>query len=254
MRSLDLSITLFTCASGAQAASPPKSAPPAEVPGAGTEATSARTPELHGIRFAISEDHQCPTVTITPSGLEIDNSPLTRPIEGRVKDAEIADLDVDQSPEIYVYLTSDAGDSLVALSANKHESLSDIYLPPLDETPGAAEGYRGRDAFAVGEGRLLLQEIVAYIARDSSAYARAVASKILATARRRGSARSTAWPHSAQGMGQRPARAFFRSARTRSQSAAVVASLASGGSSTPPVMVATAALSTWSAWASLTSP
>ena len=156
MRSLALSMTLlFTCASGARAASQPTSAPPAEVPGAGTEVPFARTLELHGIRFAVSDDRRSATVTITPSGLEIDNSPVTRPIEGRVKDAEVADLNVDQSPEIYVYLTSDGGDSLVALSANKRKSLSDIYLPPLDETPGAAVGYRGRDAFAVGEGRLL---------------------------------------------------------------------------------------------------
>jgi hypothetical protein len=156
MRSLALSMTLlFTCASGALAASQPTSAPPAEVPGAGTEVPFARTMELHGIRFAVSDDRRSATVTITPSGLEIDNSPVTRPIEGRVKDAEVADLNVDQSPEIYVYLTSDGGDSLVALSANKRKSLSDIYLPPLDETPGAAVGYRGRDAFAVGEGRLL---------------------------------------------------------------------------------------------------
>ena len=156
MRSLALFMTLlFTCASGALAASPPTSAPPAEVPGAGTEVPFARTLELHGIRFAVSDDRRSATVTITPSGLEIDNSPVTRPIEGRVKDAEVADLNVDQSPEIYVYLTSDGGDSLVALSANKRKSLSDIYLPPLDETPGAAVGYRGQDAFAVGEGRLL---------------------------------------------------------------------------------------------------
>lgn len=148
---------LFTCASGALAASPPTSAPPAEVPGAGTEAPFAKTLELHGIRFAISADNQFPTatVTITPSGLEVDNSPVTRPIDGRVKDAEVADLDVDQSPEIYVYPTSDRGDSLVALSANKRKSLSDIDLPSLDETPAATVGYRGRDAFAVGEGRLL---------------------------------------------------------------------------------------------------
>lgn len=156
MRSLVLSMTLlFTCTSAALAAPPPMSAPPAGVPGAETEAPFARTLELQGIRFAISEDRRSATVTITPSGLEIGNSPVTRPIEGRVKDAEVADLNVDQSPEIYVYLTSEAGDSLVALSANKRKSLSDVYLPPLDETSGAAVGYRGHDAFAVGEGRLL---------------------------------------------------------------------------------------------------
>lgn len=150
-----LMTTIFSCASGALEASPPTSAPPAEVPGAGTEAPFAKTLELHGIRFAIRADNQSPTVTITPSGLEIDNSPVTRAADGGIKDAEIADLDVDQSPEIYVYLTSDMGDSLVALSANKRKSLSDIYLPPLEETPGVTVGYRGRDAFAVGEGRLL---------------------------------------------------------------------------------------------------
>ncbi|CRI66271.1 exported hypothetical protein [Thiocapsa sp. KS1] len=154
MRCLALFVTIFfTCASGALAASPPTSASPA----AGSGAPFLKTLELHGIRFVVSADYQSPTatVTITPSGLEIDNSPVTRSIDWRVKDAEVADLDVDRSPEIYVYLTSDTGDSLVALSANKRKSLSDIDLPPLDETPGAMAGYRGRDAFAVGEGRLL---------------------------------------------------------------------------------------------------
>jgi hypothetical protein len=156
MRCLALSMTmLFTCASGALGGIPSDVCAAGRGTGRGTEAPFARTLELHGIRFAISEDRRSATVTITPSGLEIDNSPVTRPIEGRVKDAEVADLNVDQSPEIYVYLTSDAGDSLVALSANKRKSLSDIYLPSLDETSGAAVGYRGRDAFAVGEGRLL---------------------------------------------------------------------------------------------------
>lgn len=148
---------LFSCTSGALAASPPSAMPPAAGPGVGIEAPFARTLELHGIRFAISADGQSPTttLTITPSGLEIDNSPVTRTVEGRVKDAEVADLDVDRSPEIYVYLTSDRGDALVAMSANKRKSLSDIALPPLEETPGATVGYRGGDAFAVGEGRLL---------------------------------------------------------------------------------------------------
>ncbi len=142
MRFLALFTTmLFSCTSGTLAASPPSAMPPAAGLGVGTEAPFARTLELHGIRFAISADRQSPTttLTITPSGLEIDN----------------ADLDVDRSPEIYVYLSSDRGDSLVALSANQRKSLSDIALPPLAETPGATVGYRGGDAFAVGEGRLL---------------------------------------------------------------------------------------------------
>jgi hypothetical protein len=79
-------MTLFTCVSGALAASPPTSTPPAEVEGAGHDAPFAKTLELHGIRFAIRADNPSPTATvaITPSGLEIDNSPVTRPIHGRV--------------------------------------------------------------------------------------------------------------------------------------------------------------------------
>jgi hypothetical protein len=42
--------------------------------------------------------------------------------------------------------------SVVAFSANKRKSLSSIYLPPMAETPAAAQGYQGHDDFAVIEG------------------------------------------------------------------------------------------------------
>jgi hypothetical protein len=45
-------------------------------------------------------------VTITPSGLAIDNSPMTKGVDGHVVLAEVADLNVDGSPEIYVYAQS----------------------------------------------------------------------------------------------------------------------------------------------------
>jgi hypothetical protein len=94
------------------------------------------------------------TVTITPAGLKGDNSPIKHKIGGRVIGAEVADLNVDQSPEIYVYGREpgpQARGVLVAYGANNKKSLSEIYLPPLSEHQGAAAGYHGRDEMAVVE-------------------------------------------------------------------------------------------------------
>jgi hypothetical protein len=94
------------------------------------------------------------TLRIVPTGLEVDSSPIERPIEGRVTGAEVGDLNVDGSPEVYVYVVApgpEARGSLVAYGANRRRSLSEIYLPPLEQTEGATEGYRGHDEFAVVE-------------------------------------------------------------------------------------------------------
>jgi len=72
--------------------------------------------------------------------------------------AEVADLDANGSPELYVYVRS-AGSgsygSLVAYAANKRKSLSGIYLPPVTENATIAKGYLGHDEFAVVENRLV---------------------------------------------------------------------------------------------------
>lgn len=118
-----------------------------------------RTLELQGIRFHVTSANESSinTLHIVPDGLEIDNSPIVRTIEGTVTGAEVADLNVDGSPEIYVYVTS-AGSgsygSLVAYSANRRKSLSEIYLPPVTQDKMASKGYQGHDEFAVLEGVL----------------------------------------------------------------------------------------------------
>ena len=112
---------------------------------------------LQGIRFHVTSDNRgsAQTLRIVPSGLAIDNAPIVKSIDGRVSGAEVADLDADGSPELYVYVTS-AGSgsygSLVAYAANHRKSLSEIVLPPL--TGAAATGYMGHDEFAVLEGML----------------------------------------------------------------------------------------------------
>jgi len=118
-----------------------------------------RTLELIGIRFHVTSANNSSrnTLRIVPAGLEIDNSQIERVIDGTVTGAEVADINADGSPEIYIYVTS-AGSgsygSLVAYSANRRKSLSEIYLPPITQNATIAKGYRGHDNFAVLEGAL----------------------------------------------------------------------------------------------------
>ena len=146
---------------------------------AASEASSAigrsfdRTLELQGIRFRVTSANEgsVNTLHIVPAGLEIDNSPIVRTINGTVTGAEVADLNVDGSPEIYVYVTS-AGSgsygSLVAYSANRRKSLSEIYLPPVTQDKVASKGYMGHDEFAVVES-VLVQRFPVYRDTDINA-------------------------------------------------------------------------------------
>lgn len=115
--------------------------------------------ELQGIQFHITSTNQGSVniLRIVPSGLEIDNAPMEKSINGTISGAEVADLNVDGSPEVYVYVRApgdQAQGSLVAYSANQRKSLSEIYLPPLTENEAVSKGYRGHDEFAVLEGVL----------------------------------------------------------------------------------------------------
>jgi hypothetical protein len=104
---------------------------------------------LHGINFAISS--QGNTLRIVPSGLKKDNSPIERTIEGIVTGADIGDINVDKSPEIYIYVKTKDSASLIAYSANKRKSLSEIYLPPFTDDPKLAKGFRGGSEIALVE-------------------------------------------------------------------------------------------------------
>jgi hypothetical protein len=118
-----------------------------------------QTLTLQGISFRVTSNNSGPRneLQIVPSGLSIDNTPIVRAIEGQITGAEVADLNVDGSPELYVYIRS-AGPggfgSLVAFSANRRKSLSEIHLPPVSDDAQAARGYRGHDDFAVVEATL----------------------------------------------------------------------------------------------------
>lgn len=111
---------------------------------------------LYGITFHVSSANNgsINTLKIKPSGLKIDNSVIKKEIDGTVTGAEIADLNADGSPEIYVYINSAGSGSygnVVAYSANNKKSLSEIYLPPLSDDKVNSKGYMGHDEFTVVE-------------------------------------------------------------------------------------------------------
>ena len=119
-----------------------------------------RTLRMQGVGFRVqSANATVPgTLRVVPSGLSADNSVQEREIRGRVASAVVADLNRDGSPELYVMVRGEeprAEGSLVAFSANRRKSLSDIAVPALEDTAGAAAGYRGDDRFSVAGGMVV---------------------------------------------------------------------------------------------------
>jgi hypothetical protein len=119
-----------------------------------------RTLSEQGITFRVRSANtgSLNRVRIEPQGLKGKNLAVEKEIDGTVVDAEVADLNIDGSPEVYVYVTS-AGSgsygSLVAYAVNKRKSMTEIYLPSLADDPKAAKGYRGHDEFRVVENTLV---------------------------------------------------------------------------------------------------
>ena len=115
--------------------------------------------KLQGITFHVvaTNEGSLNQLTITPSGLEIVNRVMKHEIDGSVTGAEVADINADGSPEIYVYVTSAGSGSygtLIAYSANNKKSLSDIYLHPLEHDKKNSVGYMGHDEFSIVENAL----------------------------------------------------------------------------------------------------
>ena len=127
--------------------------------------------DLLGIHFKVSSTNQgsLNQLRIQTSGLSAD-TPVAREIDGSVTTAEVADLNQDGTPEIYVYVTS-AGSgsyaSLVAYAAND-KSLSEIQLPALADDAALSEGYMGHDQLSLGNG-VLQRRFPLYRDGDSNA-------------------------------------------------------------------------------------
>jgi hypothetical protein len=132
-----------------------------------------QTLSAQGISFRVSSVNSGfrNLVRIEPHGLRIDNTVIEKDVEGTVTGAEVADLNGDGSPEIYVYANS-AGSgsqgSLIAYTTSKQKSLSEIYLPSLLDDPRTSTGYMGHDQFRVA-GNTLVRRFPVYLGQDTNA-------------------------------------------------------------------------------------
>ncbi len=85
------------------------------------------------------------------------NDSIHQEIDGEVVDAEVADLNQDGFPEIYVYTASAVSGSygsLVAYGSNANKSMTAIYLPELSDDKKNSIGYMGHDIFSIIEPKL----------------------------------------------------------------------------------------------------
>jgi hypothetical protein len=110
--------------------------------------------ESNGLSFTISSPNKVDgnTITIQPHGLKNGDAPVTLPVEGVVTKAEIADLDGDGSPELFIYTTSPGSGShgkAYAWSTNGKKVLTEIFIKPPENKD--LSGYMGHDEFAVIE-------------------------------------------------------------------------------------------------------
>jgi hypothetical protein len=79
-------------------------------------------------------------------------------VDGTITGAEIADLNADGWPELYVFVRS-AGSgsygSVLAYAVNRGKSITEIVLPDLMDDRVASQGYLGHDQFAVVQNTLV---------------------------------------------------------------------------------------------------
>ena len=126
-----------------------------------------------GISFNVVASHgsSLNQLHINTDGLTSGSNSQQAEIDGTAYRAELADLDGNGWPEVYVYISS-AGSgsygSLTAYAVNSGKSLSPIYLPPLEQSPEATEGYMGHDEFSVVENRLV-RRFPVYKSKDTNA-------------------------------------------------------------------------------------
>jgi hypothetical protein len=132
-----------------------------------------RTPKLQGLSFQVQSSGagSQQQLTITTTGAKPPIKAIRQTANGQVAGAEVADLNGNGLPEVYVFVEGAGSGSygeLVAYAVMKGSDLSPIFLPEL--SGAAAEGYRGHDQFAIVEG-CLLRRFPIYKANDTNAKA-----------------------------------------------------------------------------------
>jgi len=140
--------------------------------GAGAEPFK-RALSLQGLTFHVSSpnDSSASRLRIAVDGLSPPGAPIEREIDGTVVGAEVADLDANGFPEVYVFTQSAGSGSygtVVGYASNRQKSVTEIVLPKLSRA--AARGYQGHDEFAVVE-QYLVRRFRIYRPGDTNAKA-----------------------------------------------------------------------------------
>ena len=132
-----------------------------------------KTLNLQGISFLVhsSGAGSQQELMITTSGAKPAIKPIRQTVNGQVVGAEVADLNANGLPEIYVYVQGAGSGSygeVVGYAVIKGAELSPITLPEL--TGANAQGYQGHDQFQVVES-CLARRFPIYKPGDSNAKA-----------------------------------------------------------------------------------
>ena len=125
-----------------------------------------KTLQFKGISFDVNTkgNGSLRQLIIQPKGFEETNKNIKLEIEGKVTDAQVADLNSDGFPELLIFTQSAGSGSygnVIALSANGIKSMSQVYFPPANENPKLNKGYMGHDTFLINESALI-QEFPIY--------------------------------------------------------------------------------------------
>ena len=115
---------------------------------------------LQGVTFQVESSHDgsINDVVVRANTTSRSIGKMQAEADGTITKVEVEDLNSDGYPEVYIYVNS-AGSgsygSLIAYSSNKNQSLSEIYLPSIDDNRDVSRGYMGHDEFTVGEGTFI---------------------------------------------------------------------------------------------------
>ena len=86
---------------------------------------------------------------IVPHGLELPNQDASTEVDGTIVNQQVADLDNNGWPELYIFTQSVGSGSygnVIAYAVNNGKSMTPVYMPELRQ-----KGYMGHDIFAVHE-------------------------------------------------------------------------------------------------------
>ncbi len=97
-------------------------------------------------------------ITITPVGFTNSARDVSFEVKGKVKKAEVDDLNNDLFPDLvlYVYPPSEKEKgSVIGIASEKNESFVGIMFPDIVDDPKLRTGYQGYDQFTLLEGTLM---------------------------------------------------------------------------------------------------